>query len=123
MLRFSASAVSTVETTELNVFAVILAENVDGSGARLEIQRALSFDAQDRELGQDTYCLSTETGCSHYGGISVWRLLGDRLEIALDSDAAKSLGVTSGFIVDIVADLQARNALEAGMRRVLGELQ
>jgi hypothetical protein len=61
MRRFRANAVAAVELPELETFAVVLAEEPDG-GERLELQKAFSFDEQDRRLGMDTYCLSTETG-------------------------------------------------------------
>ncbi|WP_394840380.1 Imm10 family immunity protein [Pendulispora rubella] len=47
----------------------MLAECTVGSGARLEIQRALTFDDQDKALDMDTYSLCTEDGKTHYGGV------------------------------------------------------
>jgi hypothetical protein len=86
MLKFRAMAVSTMELPDLNSFVVVLAEGRDGRGRRLEIQRALAFDQQDRSLGQDTYCLCTEEGAAHYGGIIDWTLTGGELRVALDDE-------------------------------------
>jgi len=115
---FKAKLVSAVELPDLNAFAVILAQNPDGSGARLEIQRALSFDEQDKQLGQDTYCVSTEEGATHYGGIASWRFADNGLEIALDAGAATSLGFT-GFAVELEANGDTRRVLKEGLERVL----
>ncbi|HTN88573.1 MAG TPA: Imm10 family immunity protein, partial [Sorangium sp.] len=99
-------------------FVVILAEYPDGSGARLEIQKPLSSDEQDRRLGLDTYCLCTEDGATHYGGVTSWALTQSSLEILLDAKAADALGVEGGFVVDFSPE--SRTALKDGLDRVLG---
>ena len=78
MRRFIATSVAAANVQDLNALVVLFAENPDGSGARLELQRALSFDAQDCQLSHDTYCLSTETGATYYGGVRFgrWKVLG-----------------------------------------------
>jgi hypothetical protein len=81
---------------------VVLAENPDGSGARLELQKALSLDEQDRKLGMDTYCLCTDEGATFYGGIKSWKLMPDLLEINLNMQAAEALGV-QGFAISFSA--------------------
>lgn len=116
---FRATAVSALELTDVGVFAVVLAENADGSGARLEIQRAAAFDEQDEELGQDTYCVSTQHGVTHYGGVSAWRLTSRALELALDPAAAKALGGEPGFLVELVGvDAETLARLRDGLARV-----
>lgn len=120
MLTFNALAVSAVELPDIETFVVVLAERRDGSGCRLEIQRALSFDEQDRKLGQDTYSLSTERGGTFYGGIASWTLTGDTLVIVLEKKAAQVLEVDGGFVIHFDAAVDVESALRIGMKRVLG---
>lgn len=51
MRKFHADAVSADEMQNIDTYAVVLAERHDGTGMRLEIQKALSFDEQDRASG------------------------------------------------------------------------
>jgi hypothetical protein len=118
MRRFKAKAVAPVELPDLNTFAVVLAEEPDGSGARLEIQKSLSFDEQDRRLGLDTYCLCTEEGATYYGGVTSWTLTQDSLEVRLDAQAAKALGVQGGFVVNFATENLP--ILKEGLQKVLG---
>lgn len=104
MRRFNASAVAAEESPDLNVFSVVLAENLDGTGERLELQRALSFDEQDIELGQDTYCLSTDDGRTCYGGVTNWTLEEQLLVLRLDAQSAMTLGVEEGFGITVPPD-------------------
>jgi Immunity protein 10 len=119
MRKFTATAVASTEIPDLDAFVVVLAENMDGSGLRLELQRGLSFDEQDKRLGQDTYCLCTEQGATHYGGVKSWRLKDDELEIDLDDKAAADLGVAGGFVVELKVDKATMARLEEGLNRVL----
>ena len=118
MHRFNAKALSAAELSDIDTFAVVLAEELDGSGARLELQRSLSFDEQDQRHGQDTYCLCTEQGATHYGGVTSWTLTQDSLQILLDTKAAEALGVEGGFVVDFAPENLP--VLEEGLKRVLG---
>jgi hypothetical protein len=121
MYEFTARALVATDLPDLNVFSVVLAENRDGGGRRLEIQRSTSFSEQDKKLGQDTYCISTDAGASHYGGISSWRLVENRLEIQLDAQAAMVLGVSGGFAVRFEASEEERGSLREGLLKVLNE--
>lgn len=118
MRKFKAKAVAAVELPDLNTFVVVLAEEPDESGARLEIQKSLSLDEQDRKLGLDTYCLCTEDGATYYGGITSWVLTQGSLEVQLDAEAAETLGVEGGFVVDF--EPESLPALKEGLERVLG---
>ena len=120
MVKFKARAICAMEMPDLDCFIVILAERSDGSGARLELQRALSCDDQDRSLGQDTYCLCTEWGSVVYGGVESWRFIGSKvLEIILSATAAETLGVTSRYVIDLDASPEMLNTLKDGLHRVL----
>ena len=118
MKIFKAKALTAVELPDINTFVVVLAEETDGSGMRLEIQKSLSFDEQDRRCGLDTYCLSTEEGTTYYGGVTSWTLTKGSLEIWLDAEAAEALGVEGGFVVHFAPE--SLPALKEGLGRVLG---
>jgi hypothetical protein len=117
MRRFNATNVSAKELRDANTFAIVLAEGPDGSGRRLELQKALSFDDQDRANGQDTYCLCTEEGATHYGGVTSWSIGTTSLKVSLDDAAATALGV-EGFLVDFPGP--SLSNLRAGLERLLG---
>jgi hypothetical protein len=68
--EFHAAAVGAEEMTDNNCYVVVLAEHSDAGGRRLELQSSLSYDEQEKSLGQDAYCLCTETGACHYGGVT-----------------------------------------------------
>ena len=94
--EFEVRAAAYERDLELGAAYLVLAEDDDGGGRRLEIQRSLAPDEQDRALGMDTYCLLDESGATHYGGIGAWRLGGGRLEIELTPSATSVLG-TDGY--------------------------
>lgn len=122
MLRFKALGVSALEMPDLNSFVIVLAEEPDGSGKRLEIQRALEFDEQDRELGQDTYCVCTDQGATYYGGITSWEVAGDVLRIVLNTKAATALHVKDGFEIEVGVDAEALAQLKSSLQRILSAM-
>lgn len=122
MLTFKASAVSAVALPETGTFVVALAEEPDGRGRRLEIQRGRSFDEQDRQLGMDTYSLSNERGATVYGGVASWELTAGTLVIILEEKAATVLEVGGGFVIHVDANEEMESALRLGMKRVLNTL-
>ncbi|WP_437317039.1 Imm10 family immunity protein [Sorangium sp. So ce385] len=67
MRRFKAKALVAANDPDLNTYVVILTEQSDGGGMRLEIQKSLSSNEQDRQLGLDTYCLCTEESDARSG--------------------------------------------------------
>ena len=91
-LSFAASAVAVERDDDLNVEYLVLAEHHDRAGRRFEVQRPLEADEQDKALGQDTYCLVTESGATHYGGVRRWRVDDAMLVAELDATAAQTLG-------------------------------
>ena len=101
MLNLASATAAAIELSELNSFAVILEERADGTGRRIEIQKALSFDDQDRRLNQDTYCVSTETGASFYGGVASWNLEDRVLRIELSEMASKTLGIATQVTITL----------------------
>ncbi|NUQ76263.1 MAG: hypothetical protein HUU21_22210 [Polyangiaceae bacterium] len=116
---FEVMAASADIFEDLNAFIVCLAEEEDGSGRRLEIQQALSFDEQDRRNGMDTYCLSNESGASHYGGVQSWALTNGVLRVDLDVSASNSLGVAGYEVVLRVPPPEIQKVME-GLHRILG---
>lgn len=121
MMVLEAGAAAFEEMPELNTIAVVFAENADGSGERLELQRALTFDAQDRKLRQATYCLCVSSGATHYGGVRSWQLDRSGLELKLTREAAATLGIDAHIRVELRQKAAPRAKLLEGLRRVLVE--
>ena len=113
MIEFTASRVAFEEVD--GVFIVALAEHGDGDGAHVMFQSGPT-DEQDVALGMDTYCICTDNGACHYGGIASWRIAGGELEIELDEQAKRVLGC-DGFRVRIPADDEG--AVRDGLERIL----
>jgi hypothetical protein len=109
MATLHARAVFCGEVAE-GVIGVIVAEEESGEGARVELQRATSFDDQDRALGQDTYCLSLHTGASVYGGVTRWLLAPGQLKLELSKEASDALELDTELTIEFdaqqVADLE-----------------
>jgi hypothetical protein len=119
---FTVRAASAMELLDLGAFVVVLAEHPDGSGLRLEIQRALEFDEQDRALGMDTYCLCTDSGATHYGGIVRHELSSPWLTIVLDVSAAEALG-TRGYRLRLAVDPAGFSEILAGIQRATSDVR
>jgi hypothetical protein len=119
MSSFVATVGSAEELEDLDTFVVVLSEMPDGDGARFEIQRGLTVDPQDEALGQDTYCLCTQTGATHYGGVQSWRVDDGVLMISLDELAALTLGVDRQVSIELRLGEQALGAVTAGVARAL----
>ncbi|MFZ5896846.1 MAG: Imm10 family immunity protein [Myxococcota bacterium] len=115
---FTARAVAAEEFPQLNSFCVVLAETIYGGGSRLEIQRALSFNAADVERGMNTYCLCTDSGATYYGGVTGWQLDGNQLSLSLTTEAANTLGTGQNILIDVETSRDSLAALDAGLRRV-----
>lgn len=116
-LAFRADAVAATVLDDVGTFVVVLAQNVDGSGERLEVQRALEFDDRDRRLGEDTYCISDSSGATSYGGVLSWELKRGALHLLLTEPCARVMGV-AGYIVDYPPEHEA--LLQAGLQRAIG---
>ena len=115
MSSFVARA-GTAETFD-DTFVVVLAETPHGD-ARIEIQRGLAFDSQDKALGMDTYCLCTEVG-THYGGVESWRVNEGRLQMKLDDAAAKALRLDGLVSITLEMPAQTIDLITASIERAL----
>jgi hypothetical protein len=91
MMTLDATAVALTRDDYCEVLYV--AESRDSTDGMLEVQRAFEFDEQDRELGQDTYCLVVNAGPTHYGGVERWEATDGGVRVRLTSQAAADLGV------------------------------
>jgi hypothetical protein len=118
MKNFEATAIAAQEMIDINTFALVLAEHPDGSGRRVEIQKALTFDEQDRQSGQSTYCICSETGAAHYGGIANWVLGGNVLRIVFSETAALVFGADQ---VQILFPPANHSVIETALRRLLND--
>ena len=118
MIEFPARAVAFVRDEDLEVVLLVIAEFEDGSGQRIELQRSLAFTEEDRRSGMDTYCVVSDTGATHYGGVESASLAGDVLNIRFTADAADALGVASGYRIRLgTADFVA--SVDEGLAEIL----
>jgi hypothetical protein len=118
--EFDATAVAFRRDEDVDAEYLVLAENEDGSGERIEIQRSLTITDDDRRLGMDTYCLVNEGGVTHYGGVEAWSLNGSVLEIKLDQDAAQELGAEGGYRIHLADPQKMADEVKVGLRAILG---
>jgi hypothetical protein len=122
-IAFTARGVAAEVLPELESQVVVLAEDPDGDdGPRLEIQRGLpgTDTDQDRRLGQDTYCLSTQTGATVYGGVRSYAFEGSLLTMRLDRRAWNTLGVPEEFSIRLEADADTLAKVRAALLSILG---
>lgn len=106
MATFRATSVFCGEVAP-GVIGVLMADGESGDGARVELQRAITFDDQDRALGHDTTCLGLHTGASIYGGVTGWSLTPGRLTLELSKEATEALDVDAELTIDFDAQLVA----------------
>lgn len=99
------------------VIGVLAAEEETGEGARVELQRATSFDEQDRAAGMDTYCVSLHAGASFYGGVGSWELGVGHLVLGLSKEAMEVLGLEGALVIEF--DPKKTKDLEVWLPRVL----
>jgi len=109
------------ELPDLNVFVVVLAEDPMETGRRIELQRALDPDQQDKDQAMDTYCVSTSWGPSCYGGIEAIVLEGRNLTIVFQQKAANVLELPVKLVLDLVIDEPALVTLRAGLKRIFSD--
>jgi hypothetical protein len=117
---FLATVGAAEQMDDLGVYVVAVAEGDDGNGRRLEIQQALEYDESDKAAGMDTYCLCTEMGSSHYGGVVSWSINGVNLKIILDAEAASNLGLDVELYIKLDMPAEKIRAVSDGLVKVLG---
>lgn len=121
MKGFVVRMVSTEDLADPRCFVLGLAEERDGSGFHLVFQRALSFDEQDRRLGQATYCITVPSGACHYGGVASCVLGNGLLAIRLRREAARALGTGDRLEFPLEVDGRSVARLRSGLERVFGD--
>lgn len=120
MTEFVARAAAFSRDEELGTEYLVLAEHEDGSGQRIELQRALTITDDDRRLGMDTYCLVNEAGATYYGGVDGWVLEDGKLELRLDQEAAQVLDVEGGYRIRLADTRKMAAVVRDGLRTILG---
>jgi hypothetical protein len=120
MKQFQVQSASVQTIQEHNAFVIVLAENPDGTGARIEIQKSLVLDEQDHATGMNTYCLSDDSGACHYGGVVSWELFDACwLRLDLDGPAARALDVQNGFLLNLQIEHEQIAHVRFGMAQIL----
>lgn len=119
MTVFTARHVSHQHLADADVTVLALTDETDGDGHSLVFQRAGTFTDQDRELGQDTYAVTTETGAISYGGVSSYELADGQLVLEFEPGAAQDLGLPQSTRVALSLPDGELEELEAGFPEVL----
>lgn len=119
MTQFTAHAAAFVRDEDLEAEVLVVAENEDGSGRRLEVSRALEITDEDRELGMDTYAISNELGATHYGGLASWSVDGDAVTVELSEDAAGVLGADGGYRIELSGTQAPPAVVEEALTRLV----
>jgi hypothetical protein len=102
------------------IYVVALSEYLDGEGRSLVIQRATSFDEQERRLGLDSYSLSDELGATMFGAIDRCILSGNSLTLGLRPEAAETFVTSNGELrLQLLVDPNEVSLLAKGLRHVL----
>ena len=104
MMVLQARAVAAERLDDLQCVVVVFAENSNGSGERLELQRALAFDEQDRSLGMDKYCICLTGGQTAYGGIRSVHLTANLLSLEFAHATADLLGIDDMVRIEFEAE-------------------
>jgi Immunity protein 10 len=118
--EFTAHAVGIVDATEFGADVLVMAEEQDGTGKRLEVSRATASTEQDRHLGMDTYCLVNENQATVYGGVTNWRCDAAQLFISLSDEANQTLGAVGGYVIRITDPTELALARDAVQRIIDG---
>jgi hypothetical protein len=109
----TARLVSTWQDERLT--GVALSEREDSSGWNLVLERSSSFTAKDHAAGEDTYCLTTESGLTCYGGVIKWAVQGNSLLLTLDERVSETLEIKSTLAIEFpakdAAELKAKLAV------------
>ena len=119
MMEFDARAVEFLRDDDLGAQVLVLAEHEDGSGRRLELQRALVITDSDRRLGMATYCLVNEVGATYYGGVEASSITGGVLELRLSDDAASIMDVNEGYRIRLADVQRAGDVVRKGLQAIL----
>lgn len=85
----------------------------------VEFQRALEFDDQDRELGQDIYCV-VRNGMTYYGGVEWWNFDHDTLTFRLSDEAGDELELPDETKIHIDSNPEL---IEEHLPRILSEVE
>ena len=96
-----------------------LAENADSTGWNLIFQRAHETTEEDRQLGQDTYCLGNEAGTTVYGGVVRWTIAGSQLDIELDDRTSAELEVPDKMTIALQCGPAEMEEFGASLREIL----
>lgn len=103
------------------------ANNVEGVYFRypefgvLAVVRSLEFNDSDRELGQDTYALTWDTGETYYGGIREWITdEPDHAFMMITPEAAEALDNPDGYF-DLEMEPAELDAIQPHVARFVSE--
>lgn len=118
-VQFTATRVSRQRLDDAGLTIVGLTDKADGDGHSLIFQRSAVFTDQDRELGQDTFAVSTETGATTYGGLDSYLVRDRELLLEFEPDAARDLGLPTTTRVALALSGSELDGLRTGLAEVI----
>jgi hypothetical protein len=116
---FTATHVSHQHLDDLDVTVLGVTDDSDGDGHSVIFQRSSTFTDQDRELGQDTFAVTTETGAIAYGGLESYDVGDDALVLEFEPAAADDLGLPTSTRVELALSRHDLDELRAGLAEVV----
>ena len=97
----------------------MLAFEDEASGDFFAVQRAFTFDNQDRALGMDTYCL-VRGEATHYGGLDAYELTDSRLQLRFGAAAADALELPA--VTDLAIDASQAETVRLRLPGLISEI-
>lgn len=115
---FTAGVVGVSE--DAGILSVGVAQHHDGSGRSLILQGVDPASRNSELLEPDeSYCLTTETAATIYGGVRAIALRDRMLRIRLTRAAAKTLRLRAELTITLNVDNEAVAKLRSGIRQVM----
>ena len=118
-----------VETKRLSyrdrVLTIYLADREDGSGETFMFQLNLDEgdDEMEKELGMDTYCLTTaQSQMTHYGGVTRYKLTPGALTLFLDKRAKRAFNAKEGIRFELLVDEKSKKLLRKALPKVFPDV-
>jgi hypothetical protein len=119
-MDFEAKSINIAE--EYGVIVVGLVDDESSPSRYVLLQRTLSPDEQDRELGHDRVHLQVNSESkSGYGDVEEAVLSRDRLSLRFNQETARRIGIDDAIEIRLAAPGVQLTALEAACRKLFDE--
>ena len=122
MNELIAKAIAVTELPDEEIFLISMYDNLENPQDGIEFQKSLGeIDDQDRDLGMDSYCISTSFGSTDYGGLASCVLNQTSLNLRFNPEEGKILGFPDGLRIHLETDPTTTEALRDGLARIFDQ--